>query len=352
MCPLFGCDDKVDVLDITEDVITESEPTTDGKVVWIRTPSKDITLQVPDKFNNLIHKDPTTDFYRNRHKQNEVVRDVQAYNDIIYMPDDSGQNLYAFSMNGEFLEGESLQRDIIDRVKGELNPHRDMRNEDYASGFLIDNLLFRETVVGVERFWSIIHYGGYAVWDLDAKTFIGFMANDNSFDIPTGWTQRVSFPMNGLLYKMIEYEDKHLNLSAFEFANLSFQPAPEQDITLQLPQEYHDLYMNAERQYYVFTPIHWTHNFVADGRMYLPIHNAGEMCSGHHVTCFHAWNVLGVYLGEVNIKGYDGATNILDPQFYHERTKTLYAFDGDLEKNWVDDNNYRIVWTLIAFHLN
>ena len=318
---------------------------------------------MPDKFNNLIHKDPTTDFYRNRHKQNEVVRDVQAYNDIIYMPDDSGQNLYAFGMDGEFLEGESLQRETIDRVDGELNYHHDMRNEGIKSSFVIGNLLFRGTAVGVNRFWSIIQYGGYAVWDLDAKTFIRFVANVNSFSaLGEDWTQYARFSMDGLLYMMWKPDTyvvgnsayptpKHLTLSAFEFANLSFQSAPEHDITLQLPKEYHDLYMNAERQFYVFTPTSWTYNFVADGRIYLPIHNAGEMCSGHHVTCFHAWDTLGGYLGEVNIEGYDGATNRLDPQFYHERTKTLYAF-GDLEKNWVDDDNYRVVWTLIAFHLN
>ena len=352
LCLIFGCGDDVPVLDVVDDVISENEPIEISRIVWSRTPSKDITLQVPDEFNTLINKTHGAQPYRVRYPFDDVIADAIEYNDIIFMSNRAGTTLHAFDMKGEYIESENMSRDIIREVRGELNYREDMVNEDQHSAFIIDNLLFRETVIAPGQFYSIIQRVGYAVWDLDSKIFIRFIANVNSFDIPTGWTQKVSFPMNGLLYKMIEYEDKHLNLSAFEFANLSFQPAPEQDIILQLPQEYHDLYMNAERQFYVFMPPHnFTYNFVADGRIYLPIHNAGEMCSGHHVTCFHAWNVLGGYLGEVNIEGYNGATNKLDPQFYHERTKILYAF-GDLEKNWADDNNYRIVWTLIAFHLN
>lgn len=344
LCALLGCDEGSK---LANGILT-SEHTEVPQ--WHRAPHRDIVLQVPDEVNTW-----SVYYYQghpfDRHGQTHNVRfDAKEYNDIIYLPDGTGQNLYAFNMSGDFMEAESLQREYIKQVVGELNYHDNMTNEDH-DGFLIDNLLFRATVVSPARGFSI---NGHAIWDLDTKEYIGFehdafSAISGDWTRYTGWTQYARFTMDGLLYMMWKPDSykvghfahptpKHLTISAFEFVGSSFQPIPEKNITLQLPDDYHDLYMNTGAGRSIgFGP---THNFVADGRIYLFI--------GRHFLVF---DTSGNYLDEVQFIADDYPRHFLDTQFYHERTKTLYFFGGRI-KDWVDDKTYRCVFNLIAYQQN
>lgn len=137
---IFGCGEdleKSENSDVVDDILTEQTDATvpDATIpTWHYVPSRDVTLQVPEKLVKEGFKPTGKDKSLLLSPFYFVMSDSR-----IYMSDRSGMNIYAFDFNGVMIEKERMSRPAFS-VKPPENTHQNFRSTlDESGGFIISD---------------------------------------------------------------------------------------------------------------------------------------------------------------------------------------------------------------------
>ena len=163
---ITGCFDTVDVLNTVE-------PTT-----YVRDPSRDIQLQVPDHLihipslwntcpENVTNCTPHVDHFTD--KSNTLSGIMAMTEDRIYVPDGAGLNIYAFNHKGEFMEDETISREPLGKTGHNTSP-------EGTSSDRCHRIVTNGTEIYIEvrytKFRSLINYEAIVSYDIASKSLI------------------------------------------------------------------------------------------------------------------------------------------------------------------------------------
>lgn len=361
---VVGCSDEIDVLNIVDDVIGDTETSiSTAPEVWYRNEARDITLQIPEHLHRL---EGLNAFY---HHRVHISREALLYNNMICCPSGNGEKIYTFNMKGELIGNPEMEREAITKGWGaySINAYKKDWDSLDRDGFIVDNLMYRNTTWGpIKRFGRDNAHQGYVIWDLDTKEVVNTVITvrgQDFYDTPEYRTKMIVF--DDLVYKIKwkriyvpEYTDEgnyigharmtipDMTLYAYKYDihNSDGTPVPERNIPLQIPEHFHIPERMIDSNYKEFE-VRMQYSFTTERYIYLQVSMDDWWFLG-------VWTKQGEYVGESEL--FEVGWNMVAIEFYDPRTKTVYGFhpnDGTT-REYLDNGGYRVIHKLIAFSKN